>query len=71
MHKQDVISIAGGTSKLAQLLGITSQAVSMWPPVLSARQRHEVIGAFAAAGRYPEILTLISASPDNQERSAA
>jgi hypothetical protein len=64
MLKQDVISIAGGTSKLAQILGITSQAVSMWPSVLTDRQRHEVIGAFAASGRYTEIVSLIPSRAD-------
>lgn len=59
MHKQDLITIAGGTGKLARVLGVTSQAVSMWPQRLSRRQAHEVIGAFVAHGRYAEIRHLV------------
>lgn len=59
MRKQDLILIAGGTVKLAKLIGISSQAMSMWPEVLPTRKRNEVVGAFVVAGRFAEIRHLL------------
>jgi hypothetical protein len=52
MTKQDAIAIFGGVGKLAEALGITSQAVSLWPAgKLSQRRQNEVTGAAVRAGK--------------------
>ena len=50
MEKQTAINLLGGTAtSAAKAIGITPQAVSMWPDKLSAATRDRVEAALARA----------------------
>jgi hypothetical protein len=52
MHKQQALDLFGGVSKLARALGISPQAVSMWPDgELPTRRANEVLGAAVRLGK--------------------
>lgn len=53
MKKQHAIALFGGQSKLAEALGITSQAISQWREELSTAQADRVTGAAVRLGILP------------------
>ena len=50
MKKSVAIQLFGSSTKLATALGISKQAVSGWPDVLTSRQTNEVLGAAIRLG---------------------
>ena len=45
MTKQEAIRLFGSQTKLANALGVTTQAISQWPAVLTVAQEDRVTGA--------------------------
>lgn len=57
MQKQKAIELLGGTvAKAAEAIGVTSQAISLWPDVLPPRLADRVVAAVARKHLPPELL---------------
>ena len=56
MNKRQAIELFGGTAKLARVLGISSQAVSLWADgELPLRRQNEIIGAAVRLGLWDHV----------------
>ena len=51
MKKKDVLQLFGGVTRLAEAIGISHAAVSMWPETLTPILRDRVIAAALRTGR--------------------
>jgi hypothetical protein len=57
MLKQKAIDLLGGSvAKAAEAIGISSQAISLWPEVLPPRVADRVVAAVARKHLPPELL---------------
>ena len=51
MRKDEVIDLFGTTAEAAKAMGITRQAIYLWPQVLCLKMTDRVIGAAFRTGR--------------------
>lgn len=69
MKKSTVIRVFGSASRLADAIGVSKQAISLWPDELTTRQTNEVVGAMLRAGKLTDLL--LTAECSSQEVSRA
>ena len=56
MKKSDAIALFGTQTNLARALGISPQAVSQWPHLLTQGQIDRIIGAAIRLGKLPQLI---------------
>lgn len=57
MKKSTAIRVFGSASRLADAIGVSKQAISLWPDELTTRQTNEVVGAMLHAGKLTDLLS--------------
>ncbi len=63
MKKSTAVKMFGGPSKLAALMRVSRQTITVWPEVLTSRQTDEVIGVAVRTGIPTAEIRLALAEP--------
>ncbi len=67
MKKRDIVFVFGGDHKdVARELGVSRQAFSKWPEIITGRKANEVIGMLSHAGKLEAYHRLRDAGIDDR-----
>ncbi len=70
MRKEEAVNLFGTPSQLAQAVGVTLQAISGWPDVLTDRISDRVIAAGVRAGKDQRKLRLLAQRGGQKQKAA-